>query len=189
MARDLESRSVAWRELRGELLDPAADAAEVPAAMEELGDRLHVRYDPLRGHPQHVPVRRWRATFQVALPAFGFQRLTLRAAAKPAAPPAGALHVSARTIENEFLRAALHPDGRFDLTDKQNGLVDWEQTGRTTSMGHAAYAADGSDHVNGHNENCWLSPACLTPARQSANIHLNHRKPPRVRRQSERTNG
>ena len=36
----------------------------------------------------------------------------------------------------------------FDfLWSTNNGLTDWEKTGRTTSMGHAAYAADGSDQV------------------------------------------
>lgn len=29
-----------------------------------------------------------------------------------------------------------------------NGIIDWKTAGRTTSMGHAAYAADGSDQVD-----------------------------------------
>jgi len=31
------------------------------------------------------------------------------------------------------------------LWNTQDGLIQWEKTGRTTDMGHAAYAADGSD--------------------------------------------
>jgi alpha-mannosidase len=96
--------------------------AEVPAVMEDLGNALHIRYDPLRGHPQHVPVRRWRATFRAdGLPAVGFQRLTLRPTAKSRTIPAAGLSVSTDKIENEFLRVELRPDGRFDLTDKLNG--------------------------------------------------------------------
>jgi hypothetical protein len=35
----------------------------------------------------------------------------------------------------------------FDLNwSTNNGLVEWEQAGRTTDMGHAVYAADGSDY-------------------------------------------
>ncbi len=101
----------------------AVDAAEVPAVMEDLGDALHIRYDPLRGHPQHVPVRRWRATFQAALPALGFRRFALRPAAKPGAAPARAPSISAEGMENEFLRVELRPDGRFDLTDKRTGHI------------------------------------------------------------------
>lgn len=37
----------------------------------------------------------------------------------------------------------------FDfLWSTNDGMVSWEQTGRTTSMGHAVYASDGSDQVN-----------------------------------------
>jgi alpha-mannosidase len=95
---------------------------EIPAVLEDLGDGLHIRYDPLRGHPQHVPIHRWRATFRAdGLPALGFQRFTLRPAAKPGAVPVAGLSVSADGMENEFLRVELRPDGRFDLTDKRTG--------------------------------------------------------------------
>jgi alpha-mannosidase len=95
--------------------------AEVPAVIEDLGEGLHIRYDPLRGHPQHVPTHRWRASFRVRhLPAMGFRRFTLHQACKPCAAPEETLRVSAQTMENEFLRVQVHSDGRFDLTDKQN---------------------------------------------------------------------
>jgi alpha-mannosidase len=95
---------------------------EVPAVIDDLGEGLHTRYDPLRGHPQHVPIHRWRAAFRVEhLPAMGFRRFTLGKAVKPCAAPAGTLRGSAQVIENEFLRVQLQPDGRFDLIDKQNG--------------------------------------------------------------------
>lgn len=43
----------------------------------------------------------------------------------------------------------VHEVFAFDfLWSTNDGMTDWDKTGRTTSMGHASYAADGSDQVN-----------------------------------------
>jgi alpha-mannosidase len=141
--------------------------AEVPAVMEDLGDRLHIRYDPLRGHPQHVPVRRWRATFQATLPAVGFQRFTLRASQKPGAAPAHGVSVSSEGMENEFLHVELRPDGRFDLTDKR--------TGHTYRQLH--HFEDGGEAGNGFSHQPPAEDRVVTSPGQSAEISICRNNP------------
>lgn len=116
------------------------DDAELPAEITDIGSGVHIRYDPFRGHPQHVPVHRWRATFRATdLPALGFQRFTLRqATSQPCAAPTETLRVSPQTIENEFLRIQVQPDGRFNLVDKQNGHT-YEQLHLFEDGGEAGY--------------------------------------------------
>lgn len=99
-----------------------AGDTEISTVKEDLGEKMHIRYTPFRGHPMHIPVHRWRVTFRCAgLPALGFLRLSLREAAHTPAGPAGSLISGSHSLENEFLRVNVQPDGRFDLTDKKSG--------------------------------------------------------------------
>lgn len=45
----------------------------------------------------------------------------------------------------DLMRQAYEQLGLDFIWNTQDGLVDWDKTGRTTDMGHASYAIDGSD--------------------------------------------
>ncbi|MHC4872240.1 MAG: hypothetical protein ACYTFY_10380, partial [Planctomycetota bacterium] len=50
------------------------------------------------------------------------------------------------SIDDEKLEAEIYNTAGLDFIFITNdGLIDWDEAGRTTNMGHAVYASDGSD--------------------------------------------
>ena len=60
--------------------------------------------------------------------------------------------------ESGDLLEAAYEQFSFDfLFNTNNGLINWAEAGRTTDMGHASYAADGSDQRD-HVKSPFVSP-------------------------------
>ena len=81
-------------------------------------DRLGSSGDQADAVDQYVIVQ-WVAD----LPALGHRTYFLRDAGDAPPPVAGTVTAGANTIENEFVKVALHPNGTFDLEDKANDVV------------------------------------------------------------------
>ena len=62
---------------------------------------------------------RQRLVLRTALPAFGYRQIRIRKVA--AEPGDSVVHVSDRTLENEFLRATFGEDGGVEILDKRTG--------------------------------------------------------------------
>lgn len=92
------------------LADEHGDCATAVLGWE---DTNYVRYNPFRGHPTVVPVRRFQLTFAPGkVPALGYKRFHLRNASTAVE---SSLFLSPQVLENEFLHVTLHPNGTFDL--------------------------------------------------------------------------
>lgn len=110
---------------------PAALGFKYPSIMEgdgilaadvkDFGDATSLRYNPRRGHPTIIPVRRFEITFMAAgVPALGYKAYRIVDSGKPVFF-AGSLLRSHSTAENEHIRLTVNPNGTFDLTDKGTG--------------------------------------------------------------------
>ncbi|NWG15243.1 MAG: hypothetical protein HXY41_01285 [Chloroflexi bacterium] len=66
-----------------------------------------------------MDVRRVRASFRAAIPAYGYTTYAISVDAKPINWPRPAR--SPNMLQNEHLRVVIHPNGTFDLTDLASG--------------------------------------------------------------------
>jgi len=100
----------------------------VPIMLDALGERplvIHgwedtnvVRFDPQRGHPAVIPMRRFRLSVDPGtIPGFGYKRFLFDFAPSPA-PMHPALVTAPNVLANRYLRVTVRANGSLDLWDK-----------------------------------------------------------------------
>lgn len=93
------------------------------ADVRDLGDTVSLRYNPQRGHPTLIPVRRFDISFLATdVPALGYKTYVVVPADTPFSC-AGSLLLSHNTAETGFVRLTVNETGTLDLTDLRTGRV------------------------------------------------------------------
>ncbi len=108
--------------------------------------------------PEAYPAHAVTISLPLALPAVGYTTLTVRAERSGHAtryPQTPALAVAENTLENEYLRVTVEPNGSLTLQDKRNGAVYQ----RLLTYESAADIGDGWYHGQAVNDQVFVSSA------------------------------
>ena len=93
----------------------------VPLSILRVADDTAIHFNPRRGHPNAVPIRRYAISFVAqGVPGCGCKAYRLAGAARQDALTGG-VRAGPTLLENEHLRLRVRRDGCLDLTDKRSG--------------------------------------------------------------------
>ena len=116
-----EARAAVLAEKYGNYRLYDAAGEEIPAEFEDLGAGFGYELPDDTFRKPYFE-RKIRVTFSAEkIPAFGYAVFYLKKAHKGTYP--GGMRTRERGMENRFLSVDIHPDGTFDLTEKNTGRV------------------------------------------------------------------